>query len=63
MHFLRSAKGSGTVKWFMIGVVIIIVVFTAAEIVDVFLLHRIRKKEREKFEEELKNMKTKKKKK
>ncbi|WP_173458768.1 hypothetical protein [Ruminococcus flavefaciens] len=50
-------------KWFMIGVVIIIVVFTAAEIVDVFLLHRIRKKEREKFEEELKNMKTKKKKK
>ncbi len=47
----------------MIGVVIIIVVFTAAEIVDVFLLHRIQKKEREKFEEELKNMKTKKKKK
>ena len=64
-HFLTipKAKGSGTVKWFMIGVVIIIVVFTAAEIVDVFLLHRIQNKEREKFEEELKNMKTKKKKK
>lgn len=43
-------------KWFIIGAIVLAVIYAALEIRDQILLRKIKKKEQEEIEEALKNM-------
>ena len=46
-RIMRKTKGSGSVKWFVIGAIALAVIFVALEIRDQILLRKIKKKEQE----------------